>query len=137
MAEDREIIRLDVLDLPGMLTPHFTEVVATADPLRNERVPLTDPRCDFCLEPLPKWEVPCEDFVFGLPGVNEGSMGSWGACDACAALIRLGDRVGLLDRAMIPGTGMSEHDLSVLRFAAKVAQDGFWEHTTGEPRRWE
>jgi len=53
--------------------------------------------CDFCSSPDAKWRCPAISFpVFEISSASEGD---WAACDACAALIRAGDRIGLAQRS--------------------------------------
>ncbi len=46
--------------------------------------------CDFCYAPDPPLEIPARDFIYPgprLPGQTDGSAGSWGCCEPCAALV--------------------------------------------------
>lgn len=52
--------------------------------------------CDFCSDPHPPWDYPCESFeLWGL--VN--SLDSWGACDACHLLIQADQWDALAERS--------------------------------------
>lgn len=121
------------LDLPGMLEAHVTEIVLSDDDVL-ERRNVTDARCDFCLELLPRWQVPCEDFVF--PGTSEGSTGPWGACDGCADLVRKGDAEALVLRSLIPATGLPQDEIEAYREAITFAQSYFWRFKSGDPEPW-
>jgi hypothetical protein len=53
--------------------------------------------CDFCSSPEPAWRCPAISFpVFEARSASEGD---WAACEACAALIRAEDRIGLAQRS--------------------------------------
>jgi hypothetical protein len=52
--------------------------------------------CDFCSQPGARWEYPAESF--GTPAY--GSIGSWGACETCHALIAAGNWKAVARRAV-------------------------------------
>ena len=64
---------------------------------------IPQPRCDFCSAEDPAWELPARSFV--IPGltlgpVDNGSHGSWSACDRCAQLIDRNQWTALRRRAL-------------------------------------
>lgn len=66
--------------------------------------------CDFCSSNDPEWEYPAQSFdhqayIVDEDGVEkapdeQGSIGSWAACDDCKEFIEAGDLRGLSDRSL-------------------------------------
>ena len=74
-----------------------------AVPVRLSDGVTAQPRCDFCSDEHPTWEVPARSFV--VPGLTSGpvdnaSHGNWSACDRCAELIRRNQWTALRRRAL-------------------------------------
>jgi hypothetical protein len=105
--------------------------------------------CDFCNTPLREraWDCPARDFDYEGPRASldpsvheivDGSIGSWLACDTCAALIRAGQRDALAERALttmlarlqIPRAAVMG---TVVERDLRALHDGFWAHREGEP----
>jgi hypothetical protein len=55
--------------------------------------------CDFCSDGGPHWVYEAEDFSMGEDN-QYGSIGAWGACEACHKYIQYDDREKLLERAV-------------------------------------
>ena len=93
--------------------------------------------CDFCHAPAPLWRFRAQPFVldYGI-GVQSASDADWAACETCRELIHVGDRAGLVDRAMqvaprIPGACETE-----VRELRSWAHSLFFRHRLpGEPTR--
>ncbi len=105
-----------------------------------ERVKLDLGVCDFCSRPHPVWEFPCADFKQpAVPGVELGqlSLGAWGACEPCAALIRSGRWEQLADRAMkeLIGKPDSAAEAALLRMFLRELHRRFAQHRKGPPAR--
>lgn len=105
---------------------------------------MRDVHCDFCNTVLGghAWECPCEDFRYREPRTNadgtgptiEGSLGSWLACDICAALVRNGRRENLVARALMAAYGTLNPNLRFERIRdVTILQDQFWSHRLGAP----
>lgn len=83
--------------------------------------------CDFCSSPDPGWRCPAISFpVFEVRSASEGD---WAACDACAALIRAGDRTGLARRSAETFSARYGVRLDVAPFLDLHAR--FFEHRCG------
>jgi hypothetical protein len=112
---------------------------------------MRDVHCDFCNVVLTDhgWDCPARDIDYDEPrtrlgggDVVDGSIGSWLACDECAACVRNGDRETLVARAVIANYGPSE-PLPSFRFKIprrllvdlRDLHDQFWSHREGEPVR--
>ncbi len=72
--------------------------------------------CDFCHDSNPVWNFPARTFADAVTRMNPTlpayvSVGAWGACELCAALIRAGDWDALADRGMqCPGAQVIARD---------------------------
>lgn len=83
-------------------------------------------RCDFCSDPAPAWDYPCQSFMT-LGGVAE-SIDAWIACEACHAFIQKGDWPGLAAHS----AKRMGHEVELV--AAFHSQ--FRQHRMGEPSRF-
>jgi len=54
--------------------------------LQSEAPQQAIPRCDFCQADEVVWSLPARDFRY--PGLPDGSVGAWVACDPCGQLIK-------------------------------------------------
>jgi hypothetical protein len=87
--------------------------------------------CDFCSAPNPQWAYPATDAP--LPDPLGVSIGSWCACDQCAALIEANAPAQLAARSAetysrVYGTPIPAEMFEDLQYHC------FWTHLTG-PRR--
>jgi hypothetical protein len=96
--------------------------------------------CDFCGAPKPVWAFPCRnhvttDTVGGL-SASQGSLGAWGACDECHALILKADREGVVRRAVenIPAE-LKLVPMALVQSSIRHVQDNFWSNRDGDPIR--
>ena len=112
------------------------EITETVMEGPNGPIKLTDPIvCDFCMDTRVEWSYPAESFE--VPGGLGGSLGWWGSCDLCSALIEEDDRSSLARRSVRSwelrhGDGVP---LAVVLHSITGIQDGFFRHRTGPRRR--
>jgi len=89
--------------------------------------------CDFCSSPDPAWRCPAVSFpVFEARSASEGD---WAPCDTFAALIRVGDRIGLARRSAETFSAKYGLPFDVGPFLELHAM--FFEHRCGPIRRIE
>ena len=101
----------------------------------------TEPVCDFCSSPHPRWNYPAASFdAESDEGTLGRSTGDWVACEDCHVLIEADNRIGLAERAIaIPsiqqnmvngGTGREQ----ALTWALGMHQQ-FFDNRSGKGRR--
>jgi hypothetical protein len=83
--------------------------------------------CDFCSSPDPSWR--CKAISFPVSEVRSACEGDWAACDACAALVRTGDRIGLARRSAEMFSAKYGLRVDVTPFVELYAM--FFEHRCG------
>lgn len=98
--------------------------------------------CDFCSASGAPWTYPCDDFTSTVAvhpdgsSMSHGSVGAWGACDACHDLIEAGDFAGLAERAL-DALGLAVGGAHAARALAgmRALHEGFRAHRRGPTRR--
>lgn len=68
------------------------------DGSRAQVAPLSGALCDFCSSQAVRWCYPAN--TFALEAYQWASVGNWGACEPCAALIEADDLPGLTERCV-------------------------------------
>jgi hypothetical protein len=85
-------------------------------------------RCDFCNEPGPIWNYPCEDFDMAHNGQHAGFIGDWAACNRCHLNITKNEwgRIAERNAKASPGLGRNQ----VKRWVTALHAE-FRKHRTG------
>ena len=101
----------------------------------GEQVSMGRQVCDFCASPRPRWWYPCREYTIIRDGnaPDIGSRGNWAACDICRTLIDHDHREALVMRVALRVAVRYGVALALMTPEIREAQQGFFDHRTGEP----